>query len=112
MSAAEARCEWYAHLHHNRAALASAFLVNSTPSSKAIGSIAIEHIPMTAKITNSAGALFGRTWDGQDGVEVGKRKPTSPDQGEPTDCHEWDEDLESDAKLMGEDSVEQWCSDD
>lgn len=66
---------------------------------------------MTAKMTYSAGALFGRTCEGQGGIEVGKRRPTSPDQGEPSNCYEWDEGLESDAKLVGEDSVEQWCSD-
>ena len=40
-----------------------------------------------------------------------KQKPTSPNQGKPTDCYDWDEDLESETDLMGEESVEQWCSD-
>lgn len=101
----------HAHLHHKTAALVSAFLVSSTPSSKPIGSIVREHIPMTTKMANSAAVLFGRTCSSQSGVEVGKKKPTSPDHGKPTNCYNWAQDLESDTEPMGEDSIEQWCSD-
>lgn len=72
----------------------------------------MEHIPMTTKIAYSAAVLFGRAGGGQGGVEAGKGKRTSPDQGEPTNCYDWDEDFESDAESMGEDSVEQWGSGD
>jgi hypothetical protein len=58
-------------LHHNRAALASAFLVNSTPSSKPIGSNDMEHIPMTTKIAYNAAVLFGQT------AQIKENQPTA-----------------------------------
>jgi len=44
-------------------ALPSAFLVSSTPSSSAIGSIVMLPVPMMTIIAKSATMLFGRTVD-------------------------------------------------
>ena len=47
--------------NHKRAELPSAFRVSSQASSKLIGSIVMEQIPITAIITNKAAVLFGVT---------------------------------------------------
>ena len=83
--------------NHIRAELLPAFRVSSQASSKAIGSIVMEQIPITAMIINKAAVLFGLTSQSNfffNFLDFWSNKThTSPDKGEPPHCNEWDQDF-------------------
>lgn len=71
------------YIAQSSAALASAFLVTSQPSSSPIGSRGIEHTPMMTMIANIAPSLLGRTVDQLAEQVKGYRKQmelTGPDE--------------------------------
>jgi hypothetical protein len=69
--------------------------VSSQASSKLIGSIVMEQIPITAMITNKAAVLFGVTGSKQPRQIFihfwSNRAHTSPDKGEPPYCNKWNQ---------------------